>query len=256
METPSSFMAPRSVFILTTLLLVSALACSETCHGARVDPETGRIRLLVVGEAPSGGNVYMMSILRSDPRIRPYGTILSGPSAPPEESQRQARIVFPRTEERYTSSIDVINFLDCPPWAFTDDQQGWIHGGIYEDGIGLLLVQMGWHSCHYAWWFCNRPDVWMTSPIYKAFPMDVILEKLIQGSLYMDIVEMTPVVDLPGLASQPYGRLGPATTEGTNVGVVVARPGAKDLLHRLRPEQRLLLSPGANPRGPGAFPRA
>jgi hypothetical protein len=197
------------------------------CYGAKVDPDTGRIRLLVVGEATSGGNVYVMSILGSDPRIRHYATILAGPSAPPDEAMRQARIYFPRTKARFTSGIDVVNFLDCPPWAFTDDQQGWIHDAIHQDGLGLLLVQMGWHSCYYAWWFCNRPDVWMTSPIYGAFPVDVVLEKLIRGSLYMEIVERTSVVDLPGLESQPYGRLGPATTEGTNVGVVVARPGSK-----------------------------
>ncbi len=88
---------------------------------------------------------------------------------------------------------------------------------------------MGWHSCYYAWWACNSPDVWMTSPIYQAFPMEVIIGKCIQGSPYMDIVERTPVVNLPDIENQPYGRPAglPATIEGTNTGVVVARPGSK-----------------------------
>ncbi len=206
--------------------LLSVAACQGE---PKIDPDTGRVRLLVVGEATSGGNVYVMSILKSDPRIVHYATILSGPSADFEESKRQARIHAPRTKTRLASGTDVINFLDCPPWAFTNDQQQWIHDVIRDEGLGLLLVQMGFHSCYYAWWACNRPDVWMTSPIYKAFPMDVILEKLIQGSPYMDIVVRTTLIaSLPDIEKQPYGPgLGaPATLHGTNTGVVVARPGA------------------------------
>ncbi len=209
-----------------TVMLVTLAACQGE---PRVDPDTGRIRLLVVGEITSGGNVYVLSLIKSDPRINLYAAIRNGASAYPDEAERLARIHAPRSEERYASDIDVVNFLDCPPWAFTDKQQGWIHDAIQEEGHGLLLVQMGWHSCHYAWWFCNRPDVWMTSPIYEAFPMDVILEKLIKGSPYMEIMESTPVVDLPDLVNQPYGPPAgaPATTEGTNTGLVVARPGSK-----------------------------
>lgn len=65
------------------------------------------------------------------------------------------------------------------------EQQEWTHDVIEQEGLGLLLVQMGYHSCHYAPWFCNRPDVWMSSPIYQAFPTDEVLEKLIRGSPYM-----------------------------------------------------------------------
>ncbi len=122
--------------LLWLISIVLLLSVSTSRAQPKVDPETGRIRLLVVGEATSGGNVYVMSILKSDPRIANYATILSGPSAPPDESRRQARIHFPRTKTRLTSTTDVINFLDCPPWAFSDEQQQWIHDAIRDEAMG------------------------------------------------------------------------------------------------------------------------
>jgi len=204
-----------------TILLVSAvlgLGILPTCCG-KVDPEAGRIRLLVVGEQ-NGGNVYVMSIIRSDPRIFHYATILAGAGAMPDEARREARIYTPRTKDRFISSIDVIEFLDCPPWAFTDAQQEWIRDGVFTDGLGLVLVEMGWHSCNYAWWHCNRPDVWINSPIYDAWSVNVVLEKTVRPSPYAEIVQHSPIVDLPNFEKQPYG--GPAH----NTGLVVARPGS------------------------------
>jgi hypothetical protein len=50
--------------------------------------------------------------------------------------------------------------------------------------------------------------------------MDVVLEKIIQTSGYIEIVERTPVVDLPDIEKTPYqGAL--------YVGVVLARPASK-----------------------------
>jgi len=208
----------RHAQILVLMLVV--LGTTAQCQSEpRVDPESGRIRLLVVGEQ-NGGNLYVMSVIRSDPRIRHYATVLAGAGADLDEAKRQARIYTPRTRERFVSSIDVINFLDAPPWGFTDAQQEWIRDGIYQIGMGLVLVEMGWHSCNYAWWHCNRPDIWMTSPIYAAWPVDAVLEKTVRPSVYADIIESSPVVDLPGFEKQPYG--GPAH----NTGLLIARPGS------------------------------
>ena len=205
---------------LAMLLLVVA-GFSATCSAEpKVDPETGRIRLLLVGEATSGGNTFVVSLLRSDPRISHYATIYGGASAEPEDARRYVRIHFPRTAERLVSSIDVIEYMDSPPWVFTEGQQVWIHDAIRDDGMGLVLVEMGWHTCYYAWWSCNCPWDWINSPIYQAWPMDVVLEKIIQTSGYIEIVERTPVVDLPDFEKTPYqGAL--------YVGVVIARPASK-----------------------------
>jgi hypothetical protein len=212
---------------LTMVLIIPPLAACQS--EPKVDPDTGRIRLLVIGEVTSGGNVYVMSLIKSDPRISLYATIMSGASAGPDESRRLARIHAPRSKQRFGSSIDVANFLDSAPWAFTNGQQQWIHDAIEQEGLGLLLVQLGYHSCHYSPLHCNRPDVWMSSPIYQAFPMDLVLEKLIRGSPYMEILERTAVVDLPNMENQPYGPPAglAASIEGTNTGLVVARPGSK-----------------------------
>ncbi len=207
-------------FRLAVALLAAAYLSGCCCAEPKVDPESGRIRLLLVGEATSGGNTFVVSLLRSDPRISHYATIYGGASAEPDAARRYVRIHFPRTAGRLASSIDVIEYMDAPPWLFTDDQQVWIHDSIRDSGMGLVLVEMGWHTCYYAWWSCNCPWDWINSPIYQAWPMDVVLEKIIQTSTYIEIVERTPVVDLPDIERTPYqGAL--------YVGVVIARPGSK-----------------------------
>ncbi len=209
----------RQRFDISTILCFIVLIACQAFAEPKTDPE-GRVRLLIVGEATSGGNTFVVSLLRSDPRIRHYATIYSGASAEPEDAKRYVRIHFPRTKDRLASSIDVIEFMDCPPWVFSDDQQLWIHDSIRDQGLGLLLVEMGWHTCHYAWWSCNCPWDWMDSVIYQTFPMDLVLEKIIQTSGYIEIVERTPVVNLPDFEKTPYqGAL--------YVGVVNARPGSK-----------------------------
>jgi hypothetical protein len=162
-----------------------------------------------------------MSVLSSDPRVQHIGTIRAGNAAPPDEARRYVRTIFPRTKERFVSSVDAMKYLDAPPWCFTDLQQQWIHDAIYDDGLGMVLVEMGWHSCYYAWWSCNCPWDWIKSPIYKAFPVNLILERTVKPSVYAEIVTNTPIVDLPGFEMEPYG--GPAG----NLGLVVARPGSR-----------------------------
>lgn len=162
----------------------------------------------------------MMSVLRSDPRIQLFGIIRAGNAAPPDEARRYVRTIFPRTKQRFIDQVDTMEYLDAPPWCFTDEQQVWIHDAIYEAGFGLILVEMGWHSCNYAWWSCNCPWDWIKSPIYAAWPVDVVLEKTVVPSVYAEVVTSTPIVSLPGFEKQPYG--GPAG----NLGLVVARPGS------------------------------
>ncbi len=200
------------VILCLLILIHPALA------GPKVDPNTGRIRILVVGEQ-NGQNKYVMSVIQSDPRIHHFGTIRSGVSAPPDEARRYVRTIFPRTEKRMIESIDSIKYLDARPGIFTDFQQMWIHDAIYDSGLGLVLVEMGYHSCNIIE-ACNCPWDWMKSPIYDAWPIDVILEKTVKNPLYVEIVQETPVVGLPGFERQPYG--GPPG----NLGVVEARPGA------------------------------
>ncbi len=200
------------------MALLIIISVHSVQAGPKVDPTTGRLRLLVVGEQ-NGQNQYVMSILRSDPRIRLFGVIRAGASAPPLEARRYVRTIFPRTESRFVGSIDAIKYLDAPPWIFTDRQQLWIRDSIEESGLGFLAVEMGYHSCNIIE-ACNCPWDWMKSPIYEAWPIDVVLEKTVKPSVYAEIVEETPVVDLPEFERQPYG--GPAG----NLGLVKSRPGS------------------------------
>jgi len=118
--------------------------------------------------------------------------------------------------------VDVIQLMFSPPWVFSDEQQNWIHDSIYEDGLGLVLVHMGWQPCLTdPMLYCNRPEDWMNSVIYKAWPMDVFIEQSSKAGLGLTVAARTPVVNLPDFEKQPIGFSG-----GRGAGLIAARPGA------------------------------
>lgn len=191
------------------------------CEG-KTDPETGRIRLLLVGNHWQQENLHGYNLLKSDPRIRIQASIEAANQLTGEEIRRRARIHFPRTRSRLSSTIDVIQIMFAPPWVFTPEQQQWVHDSIYEDGLGLALVHMGWQPCLTdPLLMCNRPEDWVSSVLYLAWPMDVVLGVSTKGSLYMEVVQGTPIVDLPDFGRMPLGFKGP-----DGPGLVIARPGA------------------------------
>jgi len=190
---------------------------------AKSDPDTGRIRLLLIGDHWYGEGVYLQSLLRSDPRIDLLASIETSNGLLPEEVRRRSRLDFPRTRQRLASSVDVLEFSYAPPWCLTGEQQRWVHDSVTEDGLGLILIHMGWRHCLADPILrCNRAEDWVNSVIYRAFPMDIVLGRTIKPSSFMDVVGDSPLVDLPGFERQAFGPAGPTTY----IGLVHARPGS------------------------------
>ena len=105
----------------------------------------------------------------------------------------------------------------------SDEQQRWVHDAILQEGLGLILVEMGWHPCLADPLLqCNRVEDWVGSIIYGAWPMDVVIGEMIRPSLFMRIIQSSPMVDLPDLGKQLLGSV--STTH--RPGLVHARPGA------------------------------
>jgi len=132
-------------------------------------------------------------------------------------------MVFPRTLERLVSTIDVVEYNFAPPWSLSVEQQQWIHNSVINEGLGLILIHMGWRECLADPILrCNRAEDWVNSVLYPSFPMDIVLGELCRPSRTMEVVQMSPVVDLPGFEMQSFGPGGPTTY----IGLVRARSGA------------------------------
>jgi len=213
---PTTF---RGLALSVGLLL---LAVSADPSFGKTDPATGRIRLIAVGNQWQALHEYAFSIIRSDPRILLVASIETSNGLQPDEVRRRARINFPRTKARLSAGVDVMQLMFAPPWVFSDEQQNWIHDSIYEDGLGLVLIHMGWQPCLTdPMLYCNRPEDWVNSVIYKAWPMDLFIEQSSQEGVGFRIVTKTPVVNLPDFEKQAIGFTG-----GRGPGLIEARPGA------------------------------
>jgi hypothetical protein len=209
----------RSILVAFAVFLVTVPAVVD----AKTDPGTRRIRLLLIGAHWHGENVYVTSLMRSDPRIDLRGSVETSGGWLPEEVRRRARLSFPRTQQRLVSTIDVLEYNFAPPWALSDEQQRWVHDSVLQEGLGLVLVEMGWHPClSDPLLRCNRVEDWMGSVIYEAWPMEVVIGEMIRPSLFMRIIKSSPMVDLPGFEKEHFGSI--ATTH--RPGLVHARPGA------------------------------
>ncbi len=207
---------------LLTLLILALMILMLSVSTAKTDPSTGRIRLIAVGNQWQDVNRYPLGLLRSDPRIFLLSSIETANGLPADEVRKRLRIKFPRTKARFSSEVDVLQLMFSPPWVFTGEQQQWIHDSIYEDGVGLVLIHMGWQPCLTdPMLYCNRPQDWMNSVIYDAWPMNVVIGESSKPGVGLEIVTRTPVVDLPDFEKQPIGFTGNA-----GPGLIYARPGA------------------------------
>jgi hypothetical protein len=215
---------PLAIRNLVTFLLIGLLVAVSTADMsvAKTDPATGRIRLIAVGNQWQDVHAYALSLIRSDPRILLLASIETSNGLLPDEVRKRARINFPRTKTRLSSDVDVLQLMFAPPWVFSDEQQQWIHDSIYEDGVGLVLIHMGWQPCLTdPMLFCNRPEDWVNSVIYDAWPMDVFVGVSSKPGKGLRIVTETPVVNLPDFEKQPIGFTGYA-----GPGLIEGRPGS------------------------------
>jgi hypothetical protein len=85
-----------------------------------------------------------------------------------------------------------------------------------------VLIHMGWQPCLTdPMLFCNRPEDWVNSVIYDAWPMDVFVGVSSKPGKGLRIVTETPVVNLPDFEKQPIGFTGYA-----GPGLIEGRPGS------------------------------
>jgi hypothetical protein len=195
-------------WLLLSLFLVGAT-------NGRVDPETNRIRLLMIGEINAehqSATAYMVADPKVDLALIPAGDLTDV-----KTSKRFVRIYVPRTKNQLTDGFDAIELFDFVPYILEDQHIQWMRDAVRDFGFGLALTEMGWYSV--TDWTGNDAAAWMASALYEAYPVDLVVEKQNLDSAYMDITEETSLVGLPGFEST-------AMTGVTHHGIEIARPGS------------------------------
>ena len=202
----------NALMVLVVLVLLPPATC-------RVDPETSRIRLLLIGEC-TRYEPYFVTQLATDPKVNLVSVITAGDRATPRETARFIRVFMPRTWERFLGGVDALELFDFVPWVLRDFHIQWFHDGIKDHGIGMALVEMGWYPSYKDTYTSNDPQAWMNTALYQAYPVDLVVQEQNKPSAFLEVVERTPVVDIPGFEEKPLGGA---------AGLTIARPGS--LLH-------------------------
>ncbi len=127
-----------------SLVFVSLFLCPATVLATgqpRVDPQTGVIRLLFIGDSMlEPGNVGPFIV--QDPMIAmtpiPF-TWLAQVSAG-STAERMLRQYFPRREKDIYERYDVIILTEANIMYFPTKVQKWIKAGVVEHGLGFLMA--------------------------------------------------------------------------------------------------------------------
>ncbi len=185
--------SPRRQHSLLMLVLISVFPVGLCTP--KVDPATGRIRMLMIGETASSHQDATYFLL-SDPMVS-LTVIPAGDVANVETSKRFVRIYVPRTREKLVSNYDAIELFDFVPYILEDKHFHWMHDAVEDEGLGLSLVEMGWYGV--TDWTGNDAEAWMATVLYQAYPVDLVVGKQNALTPYMDVVSGHPLVNLPGL---------------------------------------------------------
>jgi len=130
------------------VVLVILIAISPLAHAMeeRVDPETGRIRLLYIG-SPFWGTKPGL-ILLSDPKFQatliPAITVWWSAATmygnPYDEIRRYVRVYFPRTFDELVATYDLIQLSGCDESVISGRWQEWVTEAVKEGRLGLAMT--------------------------------------------------------------------------------------------------------------------
>ncbi len=149
---------------LLSLLLVCALLPVATPRAVRKDPETGRIRILYLGD--TWGTTPFHKI-RVDPSFVPspvpasYSHNLGLSDA---KIRRMMRLYLPRTYDGLISDYDLVLMSDTNMVFYGVRDLTWIEDGVRDAGMGLMMVG-GAES-----FGSEGYTPWGSSPIEEALP--------------------------------------------------------------------------------------
>ncbi len=176
--------------------ILAVPACS-----ARTDPDTGRIRVIFLGEY-HGGNRQMLEWIAAEPRFQLTVVPCSLQDVPRIYAKRMTRLYIPRTYDLLRSSYDVIVFEDFGPMSLTNANIENFRRSVEEEGLGLGLIEFAnWQGTGSSY-----IDRWLATSIGEAFPAEVDLSTDVpasQGRTFYRILRKDPILNLPGIEDVP-----------------------------------------------------
>ncbi len=200
------------------LLAVSASAgWLPDAVAARQDPETGRIRILFIGQLVGPVNLFS-SWYSLEPRMTVQPVPCSLQQMILEDARRLVRLYVPRNYQEMVGKYDCIIAQDLAPDILSPAFLPDFRRAILEEGLGAVLAE-------FIYWVGNgnRIDLWMASTFYDIVPADIIYEKEITQGLntFYKLVGDNAMLALPGIEQNPMN--------GGHHGPMIARQGSEVL---------------------------
>ena len=166
-------MARFLVLCLSTLviLLVQAM-CADV---PRVDPETGAIRLLFIGDSfmsPGFPTPYFVDDPRIDVTPVPSEiAILGGEKKGTELAMRYYRMYLPRTQSALFNSYDEVIIADAQSGNLRNEFQLWVKNAVIKAGLGLMMVDgpASFGGVSGGWGECAS---WGPTPVGDILPVE------------------------------------------------------------------------------------
>jgi len=180
---------------LATLVL---LALAAATIDARTDPETGRTRVIFLGEVG-----YVQFPFPSWIDAEPKFTLLPVPCSvawySEADARRSARLYLPRTYDALASSYDAAIFEDFAFRVLPEGTLERFQRAIAEQSLGIVLVE-------FVYWpgDLNQIEMWMQSSFYDVFAADVIFgSATTEGRVFYDVLRTEPIFGLPEVSKWP-----------------------------------------------------
>jgi uncharacterized membrane protein len=185
--------------ILALVLITASIAILSPCTPGRTDPQTGRVRVLYVGQWYFGGKpLYLVE----DPLLRTSIVPYHDFGAQLDQIRRYMHLRYPRTKGHMTDSYDMVIFSNIQLLAFTPRQIQMAAEAVLEDGLGYMMS--GGHTS-----FGGTTDSypsWEGSWIGEILPVGLIDGQYMKP-YYFDLVVTDAENEL--MASLPWSAIPP-----------------------------------------------
>lgn len=137
----ASYLTSIMKIMLAYLVMLLALNIALSVE-PKVDPETGMIRVLFMGDALMEAG-FVTPLMAEDPMIdlNPVPVeFLTGEYQTISVAARTLRVYFPRVERQVTEGYDVVIITDAREPFFPEKIQRWVNKGVLEYGLGFLMA--------------------------------------------------------------------------------------------------------------------
>ncbi len=187
--------------LLALVLMPSACVWGEP----RVDPQTGLIRVLFMGDSLMQAG-FVTPIIVQDPLVKlsPVPVeFITGAYLSIEEAAAKLRMYLPRTEKRMNEDFDMMIIADAREPFFPGRFQNWIRAAVIDGGQGFLMAGGPQSFGGLPAW--EHPS-WDPSPVADILPCKCIADYRDLGSAY-HVVPATGYEDHPLVRKIPWSQV-------------------------------------------------